>query len=258
MWDDIIDLNASAAFRLTQGLAARLRPGGAICNVSSIAATMPWVVSPALGAAEAALEHWSTSLAVQLGPASIRVNLVRPGFVGSDQWAAVDRAEFDAVVRDRSRCGSRTGTTNSQPLPWRPRWPSCAHPRLRTSRGRPSTSTAVPRWSDTPMSGDEITVLDVGGTYLRWAQWSPASGLGPVQRISTPSVRTRPDDDVTALRAELVEVMAAPVPARARAAVSFGAALDHRSGLVYASAPLWGDRDAPFDLAARLAPSGRT
>jgi NAD(P)-dependent dehydrogenase (short-subunit alcohol dehydrogenase family) len=101
VWDDIVDLNASAVYRLTRGLAARLRPGAAICTVSSIAATMPWVVSPAYGAAKAALEHWSTSLAVQLGPAGIRVNLVRPGFVWSDQWAAVDRAEFDAVVRDR-------------------------------------------------------------------------------------------------------------------------------------------------------------
>lgn len=101
VWDDIVDLNASAVYRVTQGLVDRLRPGGAVCNVSSIAASMPWVVSPAYGAAKAALEHWSTSLAVQLGPAGIRVNAVRPGFVWSDQWAAVDRAEFDAVVRDR-------------------------------------------------------------------------------------------------------------------------------------------------------------
>lgn len=109
-----------------------------------------------------------------------------------------------------------------------------------------------PRRGQEETTVDEITVLDVGGTYLRWAQWSPESGLGPVHRICTPSVRTRPDDDITAVRAALVAAMAAPVPARARAAVSFGAALDHRSGLVYASAPLWGDHDEPFNLAERL------
>lgn len=101
VWDDIIDLNVSAPYRLTRAVADRLVPGSAVCNVSSIAAAMPWAVSPAYGAAKAALEHWSSSLAVLLAPRAVRVNLVRPGFVWSRQWAAVDRAEFERVVADR-------------------------------------------------------------------------------------------------------------------------------------------------------------
>jgi NAD(P)-dependent dehydrogenase (short-subunit alcohol dehydrogenase family) len=101
VWDDIVDLNLSGVYRLTRLLLPRLVPGSAICNVSSIAATMPWTVSPAYGAAKAALEHWSTSLAVLLAGDGIRVNLVRPGFVWSRQWQLVDRAEFESVVRDR-------------------------------------------------------------------------------------------------------------------------------------------------------------
>lgn len=101
VWDDIIDLNLSGVYRLTRLLVDRLTPGAAICNVSSIAATMPWAVSPAYGAAKAALEHWSSSLAVVLADRGIRVNLVRPGFVWSRQWQLVDRAEFESVVRDR-------------------------------------------------------------------------------------------------------------------------------------------------------------
>lgn len=101
VWDDILDLNVSAAYRITRALAGRLAHGGAVCNVSSIAATMPWAVSPAYGAAKAALEHWSNSLAVLLADSGVRVNLVRPGFVWSNQWQAVDRDEFDRVVRDR-------------------------------------------------------------------------------------------------------------------------------------------------------------
>lgn len=101
VWDDILDLNVSAAYRITRFLAGRLTPGGAVCNVSSIAAAMPWAVSPAYGAAKAALEHWSSSLAVLLADSGVRVNLVRPGFVWSSQWQAVDRDEFDRVVRDR-------------------------------------------------------------------------------------------------------------------------------------------------------------
>ncbi|NKI44106.1 SDR family NAD(P)-dependent oxidoreductase [Streptomyces physcomitrii] len=111
VWDDIVDLNLSGVYRVTRLLAGRLVPGGAICQVSSIAATMPWVVSPAYGAAKAALEHWNDSLAVLLADRGIRANLVRPGFVWSRQWQLVDRAEFEDVVRDRVPLRQVTGTT---------------------------------------------------------------------------------------------------------------------------------------------------
>lgn len=101
VWDDIVDLNLSSAYRVTRALRGLLHPGSAICNVSSIAAAMPWPVSPAYGAAKAALEHWSTTLAVALAGSGVRVNLVRPGFVWSRQWRDIDRAEFERVVTDR-------------------------------------------------------------------------------------------------------------------------------------------------------------
>lgn len=101
VWDDIMDLNLSSAYRIMRALRGKLAVGAAVCNVSSIAATMPWAVSPAYGAAKAALEHWSSSLAVLLAGRGIRVNLVRPGFVWSEQWRSVDRAEFDRVADDR-------------------------------------------------------------------------------------------------------------------------------------------------------------
>ncbi len=50
----------------------------------------------------------------------------------------------------------------------------------------------------------------------------------------------------------LVRAMADAVPSGAVAGVSFGAALDHRTGAVYASAPLWGPHTRPFDLRAAL------
>lgn len=101
VWNDILDLNLSSAYRVTRALRGRLARGAAICAVSSIAAAMPWVVSPAYGAAKAALEHWCATLAVALAADGVRVNLVRPGFVWSAQWQDVDRAEFERVVTDR-------------------------------------------------------------------------------------------------------------------------------------------------------------
>jgi NAD(P)-dependent dehydrogenase (short-subunit alcohol dehydrogenase family) len=105
VWSDIFDLNVTTAYRVTRALRERFGRGSAICSVSSIAANMPWVVSPAYGAAKAALEHWSSTLAAALAPAGVRVNTVRPGFVWSRQWQDVSRAEFDAVVADRVPLG---------------------------------------------------------------------------------------------------------------------------------------------------------
>lgn len=117
VWDDIFELNISMLYRVTAALADRLAPGSAICNVSSIAAAMPWVISPAYGAAKAALEHWSRTLAVQLAESAVRVNCVRPGFVWSPQWSAVDRDEFERVVTDRvplRQVGDDTNTAREQ------------------------------------------------------------------------------------------------------------------------------------------------
>jgi glucokinase len=50
----------------------------------------------------------------------------------------------------------------------------------------------------------------------------------------------------------LVRAMADAVPPGGVAGVSFGAALDHRTGTVYASAPLWGAHTRPFHLLTAL------
>lgn len=100
--------------------------------------------------------------------------------------------------------------------------------------------------------GAPITVLDIGGTHVRWARWSPGRGLGEVRRAPSPSFARHPHAAADELQAMLVRQMAAPVPPGGVAGVSFGAALDHRTGTVYASAPLWGAHARPFDLRAAL------
>jgi len=102
---------------------------------------------------------------------------------------------------------------------------------------------------------DAVCVLDVGGTHLRSAQWSPNAGLGRVTRRASPSWRRHPGATPAELQMRLVEAIAAVPPRRANgreaprpAGIAFGAALDHRSGTVYASAPLWGGHTAPFGL----------
>ena len=99
---------------------------------------------------------------------------------------------------------------------------------------------------------NQVTVIDVGGTYLRVGQWSPMAGLGAVQQFGSPSVGRYPGVPVEDLQTRLVEAIAGSVPANGLAGVSIGAALSHLDGTVYASAPLWGEQVAPLDMLAAL------
>jgi predicted NBD/HSP70 family sugar kinase len=100
-----------------------------------------------------------------------------------------------------------------------------------------------------------ITVLDVGGTHVRHARWSPEEGLGEVTDTPSPSRLRHPGIPLEELRGRLLAAICDAVPAGpapAVAAISFGAALDQRTGTVYGSAPLFGEETTPLDLPAAL------
>lgn len=101
------------------------------------------------------------------------------------------------------------------------------------------------------MSGTEAPTMaaDVGGTWLRLRVGGPSA---EVTRHASPSLLNFPDQSVVMLRERLVDELCQSAPTGAQAAVSFGAALDHRSGVLYGSGPLWGAEADPFDLSAAL------
>ncbi|WP_158843840.1 ROK family protein [Saccharothrix deserti] len=105
----------------------------------------------------------------------------------------------------------------------------------------------------------QATVIDVGGTHLRWGSWTPEGGLRDRRSLATPTFRSHPELSVPQLQQRLVDAICDAVPraGAAIAGVSFGAAMNQHDGTVYASAPMWGPHDAPFDLlgALRLARS---
>ncbi|MFD9685934.1 ROK family protein [Kitasatospora sp. NPDC059088] len=100
----------------------------------------------------------------------------------------------------------------------------------------------------------DITVFDVGGTHIRRAVWQRRGGLGTRTTHPSPSFKRFPSATVAELQDMMVRQLCAGVPHTPAPVVgiSFGAALDHRSGLVYASAPLWGEHSEPYDLRAAL------
>ncbi|KKW92511.1 oxidoreductase [Sphingobium chungbukense] len=80
-WQRDIALNLLAAVRMTNAVLPTLRASSApsIVNISSTAATIAFPFDVHYGAAKAALDYYSRTLAVELGESGIRVNVVTPG-----------------------------------------------------------------------------------------------------------------------------------------------------------------------------------
>jgi predicted NBD/HSP70 family sugar kinase len=115
--------------------------------------------------------------------------------------------------------------------------------------------------SSDPLAADgrpdpAVTVFDVGGTHVRCGRWHGGDGDRVRDHVEhpSPSLLREPDATVPELRDRLVRMLCEAVPTGPGpvAGISLGAALDHRTGRVYASAPLWGDREEPFDLRRAL------
>ncbi len=101
-WRDLIDQNlvltalcgrAEATVMLANGR------GGVILNVSSGETTRPSPYLGAYGAAKAAINHLTRTMAVELGPAGIRVVAIAPGTTMTEQVrSAFDDAHVAAIV----------------------------------------------------------------------------------------------------------------------------------------------------------------
>ncbi|WP_214366556.1 SDR family NAD(P)-dependent oxidoreductase [Pseudonocardia sp. H11422] len=77
-WREVLETNLSGAFFTLQALAPRVRPGGAIVTVASVAAQTGAPHHMHYAAAKAGLVNLTKSMARELGP-QVRVNCVAPG-----------------------------------------------------------------------------------------------------------------------------------------------------------------------------------
>ena len=107
-WRKYVDLNLTSVYIVCREVVQRMRAGGVICNTSSIAGILPSPFLAAYAAAKAGVISYTKTLALQLGPAGIRVNAVAPGLIYTRVWenlgAAMGggdskaRATFEAAV----------------------------------------------------------------------------------------------------------------------------------------------------------------
>jgi NAD(P)-dependent dehydrogenase (short-subunit alcohol dehydrogenase family) len=97
MWDRVTDLNLKAAFFAAQAAARAMTRGGSIVNISSRSASYPNPGTGHYGAAKAALENLTRTMAAEWGHRHIRVNAVAPGVVMTEELAKT----FDTEAKIR-------------------------------------------------------------------------------------------------------------------------------------------------------------
>jgi len=83
-WRTNLDSNVISAVLVTTALRDRLVPGGAVINLSSIAAHRGG--SGSYGAAKAAIEAWNLTLAADLGADRITANVIAPGYTEDTEF----------------------------------------------------------------------------------------------------------------------------------------------------------------------------
>lgn len=100
-WEESLSLNLLAAVRMTNALLPALKAGNgsSVINISSVSATMTFPFAAPYGAAKAALDYYSRTLAIELGPVGVRVNVLSPGPISTPN-ADAQRQEFPMTPQD--------------------------------------------------------------------------------------------------------------------------------------------------------------
>jgi len=86
-WDRVVDLNLKWTFFAAQAAARAMEHGGSIVNITSRSASYANPRTGHYGAAKAAMENLTLTMAAEWGHRGIRVNAVAPGVVLTEELA---------------------------------------------------------------------------------------------------------------------------------------------------------------------------
>lgn len=103
-FETLIDLHLNAVYRLTTRLAPKLIAGqGAVINIASMTTFFGSPHAPGYGAAKAAVEQMTKTLAALWATDGVRVNAIAPGWIATKLTGPVQNNEdFNRRILDRT------------------------------------------------------------------------------------------------------------------------------------------------------------
>jgi NAD(P)-dependent dehydrogenase (short-subunit alcohol dehydrogenase family) len=114
-WDQMLDVNVRAPFRLLRAAAPQLRARrGAVVNVSSVAGPRAFPGLAAYCVSKAAVDQLTRCAALDLAPAGVRVNALCPGVVVTNlhRRSGMGEEQYQAFL-ERSKTTHPLGRTGS-------------------------------------------------------------------------------------------------------------------------------------------------
>lgn len=113
-WREIMTVNAESIFFMCQAIGPRMRPGGAIVNLSSSSAKLASTIEVApYAASKTAILSITRSFAYALAARPIRVNAICPGIVDTPMQDKV----LDEVARERATTAERLSEQRTRSVP---------------------------------------------------------------------------------------------------------------------------------------------
>ena len=103
-WDDVMQINLKALFFLSQAVARRMaldNRGGKIINIASMLSFQGGIRVPSYTAAKSGVAGLTRAMANELASFNINVNAIAPGYMATDNTAALrsDPARSEAILK---------------------------------------------------------------------------------------------------------------------------------------------------------------
>ncbi len=99
-WRTVLGVNLSGAFHMSKAVVEHMieRGSGRIVNISSVIGETGNIGQANYAASKAGLFGFTKSLALEMAQRGITVNVVTPGFIGTEMVEAIPKAALDKVI----------------------------------------------------------------------------------------------------------------------------------------------------------------